>query len=179
MTFISKQLESWNQRRAFRKLISAASRSASVISLRIERTETKHFQFIVVSLDDSNPDKLSVLMSKVIDSLFEKHATLMDMNPSLMIAVLGVPFPETDRAELRAELVNTLLAKNGHLIRIAHGHCEGLTGLFGGEKRCTWNVAIPRFSSILKRLLDTPFGTAIEIAFPKSEIPAASSDNLS
>jgi hypothetical protein len=132
---------------------------------KIRPHELKHFQFVVVLPDDSNPQEAPAIIGKVMDILMDHHANVSHSTPALFIALLGVPFPQYDSAEARRELVDALLRENGDRIRIVHGQCDGLFGLFGSDSsRWTHGSVIPGFSGILKKLLDTKLGTAVEIS---------------
>ena len=125
--------------------------------------EQKHFQFVVADLDENSPDAISSLLGNIVELMVSHNAMISSVSPSLVIAWLGAPFPQHDSAETRLTLVAALLAQNRGQVRIAHGQCDGLVGIFGGRGRWTYGVAIPHFSEILRNLLDSPFGTATEI----------------
>jgi hypothetical protein len=74
-----------------------------------------------------------------------------------------VPLPEGNSPDVRRGLVDTLLRENGERIRIVHGECDGAVGLLGPQKRVTYGEVIPGFSGILKTLLETKVGTAVEV----------------
>jgi len=128
------------------------------------RMERKHFQFVLINLDDTAPDELPVLISSVVTTLMQHKATLSSITSSLVVGFLGIPFPKSDSPEARRALVKALLAENGNSLRIAHGQCDGMVGLFGVEGNFRYDGIIPGFSRILRELLDRPFGSAAEIA---------------
>jgi hypothetical protein len=99
-----------------------------------------------------------------MSTLIEHHANIPNITSSLFIALLGVPFPEGNSAEARRGLVEVLLRESGDRIRVVHGECDGAVGTFGGGGRWTYGAVIPGFSEILKKLLETKFGTAAEIS---------------
>jgi hypothetical protein len=140
--------------KVIRKLLSGGS--------EIRPPEVKHFQFVVILVDDTNPQQVSAMLSTVIDQLFQHHVSVTNMMPSLLVGLLGVPFPEGNSAEARRELVGALLRENGERIRIAHGECDAPVGMFGGHARWAYGAMIPGFSEILKKLVETKFGTAVE-----------------
>jgi hypothetical protein len=124
----------------------------------------KHFQYVVALADDTNPEEVPAMTGKIVQVLVEHHATVANIVSSLLVALFGVPFPADDSAGARRELVEALLRKNGNRIRIVHGECDGLVGMIGDDGRWTYGAVIPGFSGILKRLIETKFGTAVEIS---------------
>jgi hypothetical protein len=126
--------------------------------------EVKHFQYVVAMADDTNPEEVPAMTGKIVQVLVEHHATVANIMSSLLVALLGVPFPAETSAGARRELVEALLRENGDRIRIVHGECDGAVGIFGGAERWTYGAVIPGFSGILKRLIETEFGTAVEIS---------------
>ena len=130
----------------------------------ISSPEVKHFQYVVAMADDTNPDEAPAVIGKIVQVLIEHHATVTNIMSSVVVALLGVPFPAGNSAAARMELVEVLLRENGDRIRIVHGECDGAVGNFGGPKRWSYGAMIPGFSAILKRLIETKFGGAIEIS---------------
>ena len=130
----------------------------------ISPPEVKHFQFVVTLADDTNPQEVPTIISKVIATLVQHRANVSSVSSSLFVALLGVPFSEGNSAETRRELVDALLRENGDRIRIVHGECDGAFGMFGGPARWTYGAVIPGFSGALKKLLETKFGAAVEIS---------------
>jgi len=126
--------------------------------------EVRHFQFVVILADDTNPREVPPIISAVVDTLVDHHATVFGIVSSLVIAVLGVPVPDGNSPEKRRELIQALLHEHGIRIRMAHGECDAPVGIFGGRKRMTYDALIPGFSDILKKLLEAKFGSAIEIS---------------
>jgi hypothetical protein len=126
--------------------------------------EVKHFQFVVMLADDKNPQDVPAMISRVISTLVQHRANVSNITSSLFVALLGVPFPEGNSAEARRRLVEALLRENGDQIRVVHGECDGAFGTFGGHGRWTYGAVIPGFSGILKKVLETRFGTAAEIS---------------
>jgi hypothetical protein len=129
----------------------------------IRPPEVKHFQFVVILADDTNPQEVPAIISAVMGTLVRHRANISNSTPLLFVALLGVPFPEGNSAEARRGLVDALLRENGDRIRIVHGECDGASGTFGGHGRWTYGAVIPKFSGILKKLLETKFGTAVEV----------------
>jgi hypothetical protein len=130
----------------------------------IRPPEVEHFQFVVMLVDDTNPQEVPAVLGKVIETLVRQRANVSNILSSLLVGLLGVPFPENNSLLARRELVDTLLQDNGDRIRIAHGECDGVVGRFGSHERWTYGAAIPGFSEVLKKLLETKFGTAVEIS---------------
>ena len=126
--------------------------------------EARHFQFVVILADDTNPREVPPIISRVVDTLVDHRATVLGIVSSLVVAVLGVPFPDGNSPEKRRELIQTLLHEYEIRIRMAHGECDAPVGVFGGRKRMTYDALIPGFSDILKKLLEAKFGSAIEIS---------------
>ncbi len=127
--------------------------------------ETQHFQYVVVFAEDSNAQKIPEAIAKILEICVQHRANVSHMSAALFVAILGVPFPDLNSAELRHKLVDALLREDSVRLRIAHGECDGIVGLFGGPKpkRRMYGEVIPGFSMILKKLLETDFGTAVEI----------------
>ena len=160
-------VQRWRVRRSLRKFVSPA-----VIKLieegpgphppKIGPPERKHFQFVVTYVDDRELDHVSATLGSVIATLYKHKAFLTTAMPPLVVATLGWMYAE-DSPVARKVLVDELLAENHSAIRIAHGECEGLVGNFGGETRFCFGALIPNYSQLVTRLLDTPFGEAVEI----------------
>jgi hypothetical protein len=129
----------------------------------IASPELKHFQFVVILADDTHPQKAPAIISAVMGTLVEQRATVLNAMPLLFVALLGVPFPEGNSAEARRGLVDTLLRENGDRIRIVHGECDAAFGTFGGHGRWTYGALLPGLGGILKKLLESKLGTAVEI----------------
>src|SRR5216684_6347097 len=156
------------QRRRLRKTLQASASPEAIAKLvretkhEIRLPEVKHFQFVVMLVDDTNPQEVPAMISKVVGTLVRQRATVENISSSLLVGLLGVPFPEGNSPQARLELVDALLQDNGDRIRIAHGECDGAVGMFGGHERWTYGAMIPGFSGVLKKLLETEFGTAVE-----------------
>jgi hypothetical protein len=151
--------------------MSEEHRSSEVIAMlqretgsEIKPPEVKHFQFVVAIADDTNPEEVPAMIGKIVHIFVEHHATVENIMSSLFVALLGVPFPEEHSAEARRGLVDALLRENGDRIRIIHGECDGAVGNFGGHGRWTYGAVIPGFSEILKQLVETRSGTAVEVS---------------
>ncbi|HMI53505.1 MAG TPA: hypothetical protein VK525_18465 [Candidatus Saccharimonadales bacterium] len=158
------------QRRKIRKAFQdhlgpdVVARLLSETGSEIRPPEVQHFQFVVALAEDTNPQEVPAVINEVIGTLIEHRATVLDVSSSLVVALLGVPFPEGNSPEARRELVGALLRVNGERIRIAHGACDGPVGMFGGPKRWTYGAVIPGFSGILKKLIETNLGIAVEVS---------------
>jgi hypothetical protein len=143
--------------------------SSEVIAMLLGETkpigppEVKHFQFVVILVDDTHPQEAPAIISGVMDTLVEHRAIVSNATPLLFVAWLGVPFPEDNSAEARRGLVDALLREQGDRIRIVHGECDGTVGIFGSRRRSTYGALLPGFAGILKKLLDAKSGTATEV----------------
>jgi len=124
--------------------------------------EAKHFQFVAIRADDTNPQEVPVAISTATGTLVQHRVNVSNITSSLLVGLLGVPFPEGNSTETRRELVDALLRENGDRIRIVHGQCDGPFGTFGGHERWTYGAVIPGFPGVLKKLLETKFGTVVE-----------------
>jgi len=162
---IADWIRSWRLRRTLAKYITPKSASRILRSFESRGApppETKHFQFIVVHIRDTDDAETPRIISSVVDTLISGQSTLDNITSSLVVALMGVPYPEYDSSQARLDLVEALLRENGKAIRIAHGECNGLVGLFGGKARFHWGACIPEFSKVLSTLLNLEFGTALE-----------------
>jgi hypothetical protein len=157
------------QRRAERKLRKGFVSTEVLAKLQGEtelpagKIQARHFQFLVILVDESNPQKIPATISMVVRTLLQHGAMLSSVTSSLLVGLLGVPFPKDDSPEIRRGLVEALLRENGDQIRIAHGECDGAVGLLGTRERCSYGEVIPGFSATLKKLLEIKFSTAVEI----------------
>lgn len=129
----------------------------------ISPPEVKHFQFVVLLADDTFPQKAPAIISAVMGTLVEHRANVSNVTPLLFVALLGVTFPEGNSAEARRRLVDALLRENGDRIRIVHGECDGAFGMFGGHGRWTYGALLPGLAGNFEKLLETRFGTAVEV----------------
>ena len=124
----------------------------------------RHFQFVIVVLDDARPEELKATISRVVSAASRQRAILSNVSASIIVVCFGVPFPDDDSFESRLGFVNTLIQENGNAIRVAHGQCDGLVGNFGSEHRMVYEAMIPGFNGILKQLLNSGPGTVVEVA---------------
>jgi hypothetical protein len=163
---ILQMLQRRKSRNAFQKYVSTETiaRLLRETDSGIKPPEVKHFQFVVILADDTNPQELPSMISNVMSTLVQHRANITNITSSLFVALLGVPFPENNSAQARRELVDALLRENGNRIRVVHGECDGPFGMFGGGGRLSYGGLIPGFSAALKKLLHAEFGTAVEIA---------------
>jgi hypothetical protein len=157
-------LERRRVRRSFEKFLSPE------VLNRIEKESGQpkpprsvHLQFIFVSVDETNIDEISPTVARVMETLYRYHATVWSRGATLLIGCLGGMFPETDSVDGRRAALADLITENGNRIRIVHGQSNGFVGVFGTRHRSTFDIFIPGFSDILKKLLDTPFGVVSEI----------------
>jgi hypothetical protein len=128
----------------------------------ISAPDVKHFQFVVILLDDTNPEQVPRTANAVTATLLQYCANISNVSPTLFVALLGVPNPEGNSPEVRRELIHALLRENGKRIRIAHGECDAPAGMFGSHGRWTYGAVIPNFATLLSTLLQTHPGTATE-----------------
>ena len=170
MGIILKLFREYFERRKVRKTFEKYV-SPSVIKL-IEKDpkryfsagpQRKHFQFIIVLMDESKPEEVSPLLSKVVETCFQHGMILDQVFFSLLTAHLGHPFEEHNNPETRLAVVSEILRENSGSIRVAHGECTGLVGNFGCPKRFAWGALIPNFLGILRSLLDAPPGAVLEV----------------
>jgi hypothetical protein len=126
--------------------------------------EQRHFQFVVVNLEDKNIEQLPACSEKVVDTLLRHEAVVFNISASLVLGCFGVIFFSPDSAERRLAVVADLIKQNGAGIRVAHGECNGFVGHLGSAKRLSFEAMIPNFSEILKKLLDAQFGAASEVS---------------
>lgn len=163
---ISRMLQWLRKREATNEYISpqAVAKLLRETKSEIKAPEIRHFQFLVMLADDTKPQEVPSLISSVLHTLDEHRASVANIMSSLFVALLGVPFGEGNSAEARRALVEALLRENGEQIKIVHGECDGMFGTLGGIGRCTYGGVIPGFSGILKKLLETKFGDAVEIS---------------
>jgi hypothetical protein len=158
------------QRRRMRKILQGYVSPEAVAKLlretkhEIRLPEVKHFQFVVMLVNDTNPLEVPAMISNAVGTLVRQRATVENISSSLLVGLLGVPFPEGNSPQARRELVDALLQDNGDRIRIAHGECDGAVGMFGSHERWTYGAVIPGFSGVLKKLLETKFGDAVELS---------------
>jgi len=157
-------LREWRNRKIWGKYLSPEiiKLISEKRSAEIGPAEVKHFQFVVAIADDTYPEDVPATISKIVDMIVQRRATVSDITSSLVVGLLGVPFPEDNSAEARRGLVDALLREIGNRIRIVHGECDGAVGNFGGPERWAYGAVIPGFSRILKKLVEAEFGTAVE-----------------
>jgi hypothetical protein len=129
---------------------------------QIGAPDVKHFQFVVILLDDTKPEQVPRTANAVTATLVRYRATITSVSPTLFVALLGVPSPERNSPEARRELIRALLRENGKQIRIAHGECDNPVGLFGSHGRWTYGAVLPKFPTLLSNLLQTKPGAATE-----------------
>lgn len=164
---LRQTLREWREwrkmRRAFKKLIPAdVIRKLAEDPPALKPPRQQHFEFVIVSIDESNPDATSRVLSDVLGTVFAHDAMVSMISASLVSSYFGV-FQPNKVPEARQKLVTQLLRENGNRLRIAHGECDGLVGNFGSEQRLTYDCFIPGFSRILSELLSSEFGKALEI----------------
>jgi hypothetical protein len=103
----------------------------------IQPPQVRHFQFVVILVDDANPNDVPTMIETVTGTLVRQHATVLNIASALLVGLLGVPFPESNSPQARLELVAAILQDNGARVRVAHGECDGAVGMFGGHQRWT------------------------------------------
>jgi hypothetical protein len=124
--------------------------------------QLKHFQFIVIGLEELDPEQTARLAERVCDCLFEHGAILGCISSLWIIGYWGILFDD-DSAISRLSTVSHLLAIEGSLIRIAHGQCSGMVGNIGSKHRFTYSGLIPGLHEIREKLSEAEFGTAFEV----------------
>jgi hypothetical protein len=130
----------------------------------IKPPKMQHFQFVVAIADDTSSQEVPATVARILEIFVQHHANVSHATSALFVGVLGVPFPEHNSPEARHKLVASLLRHNAARVRLVHGECDGVVGLFGGPRRWTYAEVIPGFSAILKKLLEAEPGTALEIS---------------
>jgi hypothetical protein len=130
-------------------------------ALSADNLQSKHFQFIVIQVDGTEPETLSVAIDHICDVFTENNVT-PDFGGGFAIGYLGARDPELDSPELRFKIVNSLLARLGDQIRIVHGECTGHFGVYGSSLQFTYGAISPRFSEIVDELTRMHDGTATE-----------------
>jgi hypothetical protein len=128
-----------------------------------KKPEVKHFQFVIVGLEVGTPDQVSELLENVAQEFHRFNAGTFLTSPTLVIGYLGVPFQQYDSPETRRALVKALLARNGKRVRVMHGECNAPVGNLGGKGHFVYGAILPNFAANLRKLLDQPFGTAVEV----------------
>lgn len=125
--------------------------------------EKKRIQFIIVNIDDSDGGPNEKAFEQVVQLCYQHRATNALNSPALVVFVMGFPYSEPNNKSARMALANGLLSELGAKVRIAHGECEGFTGIIGPSRYPHFGTFIPEFTGKLERLIVQPFGTAIEI----------------
>jgi hypothetical protein len=128
--------------------------------------EKKHFQFIVIEVDGSEPETVSATLARIYDIFGEHQATYPSIAGGLLISCLGTFYPEMDSPELRTRIVNTVLSRLGDKVRIMHGQCDGIFGIYGSTLRSQYDAIIPGFTEIHDELRQMDYGTAKEVLGP-------------
>ena len=160
---IRQMLERRRIRKELQRLVNPEVVAQLQTQFQVGHLETKHFQFVLILVDETNTKETPAVISRVVDTILEHGAILSNITSSLLVGLFGVPFPEGNSPEVRRGLVDALLRENGDRIRIVHGECDGAVGNLGNQKRWSYGAVIPRFSGVLKTLLETKFGTAVEV----------------
>lgn len=169
---ILKFLKRRKARKAFRDLVGPAvvtnleeiARRQAAGEQFVGKTQAMHFQFFIILLDEAKPEEVPALISKIVSTLLQHHAMLSNICSSLLVATLGAPFRDSDSPELRRKIVDAMFQENGDRIKIAHGQCTGPVGNMGAEGRWAYTEVIPDFSHILKKLLEIPLGSSVEVS---------------
>jgi len=116
---------------------------------------------VLVGFVDEDPVRMGPVMDDVAKRLFE-HCGGIEAIAPVFVGTFRWPKLDSDSPEVRRRFVTEVLDAHRDSVRIAHGECDGLTGIYGARMRFSC-VAIPEYSAILRKLLDLPFGTAVEI----------------
>ena len=158
------------QERRLRKLMKAhvspeaiqgAIRDAQYLEKRLE---SRHFQFVVIAIDESSVKEVPEIIRSLIGIVVEHGANLASVTSSIVLAVLGVPFQDSDSEEQRRRLVEAVMLTHRQRVKIAHGQCLGDVGLLGAGGRFTYTQIIPEYQGVLRSLIEASFGTAIEVS---------------
>ena len=101
--------ERWRIKKRFARYVSSdvirlVERSPSEFS---RQPEVRHFQFVVVLLDDSQHEDIQANLSRVVDACLRHRSMISNVSASLVVACLGVPFSDGDSVESRLSLVNS------------------------------------------------------------------------
>lgn len=126
------------------------------------KPQLRHFQFIVVGLEELDPQQTMKLGERICDCLLDHGAVLGTITSLWIIAFWGIVW-EPDSAVSRLRAVSEILATNGTLTRIAHGQCSSLVGNMGSRYRFSYEGLIPGLQDIREKLSQTEFGTAFEV----------------
>jgi hypothetical protein len=171
MKFISEYFERRRVRKTFERSVSPGLlrllESGPPKTYFPKDPERKHFQFVIVLIDESKPEEVSALLGKVTEAFFRHGMFLDQIFFSLVTAHAGHPFEHGNNPESRLAVINDIIRENPGRVRIAHGECNGLIGNFGCDKRFSWGALIPNFLDILRKLMDAPRAAVIEI--PKAK----------
>jgi hypothetical protein len=152
------------------KRVSSEPFSREVLARLEDAAETsntapseKHFQFVVIHISENTISEVPHLIGKVVETVIRNRAMLGSVCSSIIVVYLGLPFPDTDSGPARRRLVEEVLGIDRTRVRVAHGHCKGLVGVFGAEGGWRYDAIIPSFSGVVESLLASAFGTAVEI----------------
>lgn len=126
-----------------------------------EGTKARHFQFVIVDVEETDTVAAQRVAAEVVDAIYEHDGVVTTTSLQILIGCLGLLMSE-DSAEGRTKLVRYLLARYGPQLRIAHGECHGIAG-YMGKRRYSYNVVIPGFHEIREKLSHIEFGTAFEV----------------
>ena len=130
----------------------------------IDPPEVRHFQYVIVGLEELEFEKASLLMEKVLEAFYKHHGLISTYSPFLMIGSWGTLQDDPDSVENRLATVAEVLAENGQLVRIAHGQATGIVGILGSRHRFTYGPLIPGFHEIQDELSRAEFGSAFEVS---------------
>ncbi len=125
--------------------------------------EVRHFQFVIVGLEELEPEETCTLMGNIEESFRRLGGYTSTYSPFIIIGSFGSYFSE-DSVESRFRVVNELLANHHDKVRIAHGQADGIVGHIGSEYRSSYGPLIPGFQEIREKLSETPFGMAFEVS---------------
>lgn len=163
------KIREYREVRAVRRTFSKYLRPAAVKQTEkktgwfINPPEVRHFQYVVVGLEELEFEKAALLMGRVLEAFYKNHGLISTYSPFLMIASWGTLRDAPDSVEDRLATVADVLAENGQLVRIAHGQATGIVGVLGGRHRFTYGPLIPGFQEIQDELSKAEFGTAFEV----------------
>src|ERR1700723_1056470 len=110
---IRRMLERRKVRKIFGEYISPEQMEKLMRELpQIKPLETRHFQYVMVLADDANARAIPAMVEKIVGLFVEHKATTAPVTSGLVVAVLGVPFPQNNSVAARQKLVDALLRES-------------------------------------------------------------------
>jgi hypothetical protein len=71
---------------------------------------------VVIIADDTNPPEVPSILYTLVNTLVHHGSTVISIESSLVVGLLGVPFQTGNSPEARRELVDALLRESGNRI---------------------------------------------------------------